>query len=109
MTAPTTCPECTAGKHGNCSGDAWDDEEDRPTICDCYEADHHGAHWPPCPWCSDRIPAEHLDAHLAADHGITSRPTSRRGRRAGDSYDLEGENADRESDRLDRINESRLP
>ena len=29
------CPECKAGKHENCKGDAWDFEEDRPIMCMC--------------------------------------------------------------------------
>jgi len=29
------CPECVAGKHGNCNGQAWDREKDEPTTCAC--------------------------------------------------------------------------
>lgn len=29
------CPECKAGKHGNCNGEAWDEEVDEPTSCGC--------------------------------------------------------------------------
>jgi len=34
------CPECLAGKHGNCDGRAWDQAEDRYTRCPCAEAKH---------------------------------------------------------------------
>lgn len=30
-----TCPECVAGKHRNCNGQAWDDAEDGLTECRC--------------------------------------------------------------------------
>lgn len=33
------CPECVAGKCGNCDGSAWDTVMDRPTTCGC----DHGA------------------------------------------------------------------
>ena len=29
------CPECAAGKHLNCNGQAWDREKDEPTNCAC--------------------------------------------------------------------------
>jgi hypothetical protein len=29
------CPECAAGKHGNCDGIAWDFVADEPTACPC--------------------------------------------------------------------------
>ena len=29
------CPECVNGKHANCDGSAWNDEEDRLTSCQC--------------------------------------------------------------------------
>lgn len=29
------CPECAAGKHGNCDGSAWDFLTDEPTSCPC--------------------------------------------------------------------------
>ncbi|MEV8269128.1 histone-like nucleoid-structuring protein Lsr2 [Microbacterium oleivorans] len=32
---PAVCPECVAGKHGNCDGTAWDLAEDQPTTCSC--------------------------------------------------------------------------
>lgn len=35
-----TCPECRAGKHDNCHGDAWDNENDRPAICECWRLNH---------------------------------------------------------------------
>lgn len=28
-------PDCAQGKCTACSGDAWDDEADAPTACDC--------------------------------------------------------------------------
>lgn len=30
-----TNPECSAGKHSNCSGDGWDLERDEPAQCPC--------------------------------------------------------------------------
>lgn len=53
------CPECRAGKHGNCDGYAWDDQLDEPTACSCDVALHptsdalrvtrHGSRWiEPC-------------------------------------------------------------
>lgn len=33
--AQSICPECVAGKHGNCNGQAWDMEKDEPTACEC--------------------------------------------------------------------------
>lgn len=33
------CPECKAGKHGNCNGEAWDDVNDQPIQCECTECD----------------------------------------------------------------------
>jgi hypothetical protein len=35
-----TCPDCAQGKHGACVGDAWDDEFDRPALCQCFEWNH---------------------------------------------------------------------
>jgi hypothetical protein len=32
---PRICPECAAGKHINCTGEAWDNEADAPTECEC--------------------------------------------------------------------------
>jgi hypothetical protein len=34
----TTCPECVAGKHVNCDGQAWDEDLDQPGICPCWVA-----------------------------------------------------------------------
>lgn len=34
------CPECKQGKHPNCTGGAWDDEKDKPAVCDCYAQGH---------------------------------------------------------------------
>lgn len=33
--AVRACPECAAGKCGNCSGEAWDTGADEPTHCPC--------------------------------------------------------------------------
>jgi|GEM_PF-2576046 len=32
---PNLSPDCVAGKHRACSGDAWDDDTDSPTLCTC--------------------------------------------------------------------------
>lgn len=37
------CPECAAGKHGNCDTTAWDDEADLPVPCPCWAESHGGA------------------------------------------------------------------
>jgi hypothetical protein len=34
------CPECSAGKHGNCDGTALDIETDEIVDCDCKHVDH---------------------------------------------------------------------
>jgi hypothetical protein len=34
------CPECTQGKHPNCSGQAWDSEADAPGPCTCTDESH---------------------------------------------------------------------
>lgn len=34
------CPECAAGKHVNCRGEAWDTEADSTTPCTCPVAEH---------------------------------------------------------------------
>lgn len=31
------CPECKAGKHGNCEGITWDFDTDTLTTCGCRE------------------------------------------------------------------------
>lgn len=28
-------PECRDGKHSNCQGDAWDETNDAPALCEC--------------------------------------------------------------------------
>jgi hypothetical protein len=38
--AKIECPECKAGKHGNCHGDAWDNDADEPVVCFCYAWGH---------------------------------------------------------------------
>ena len=30
-----SCPDCEQGKHANCTGDAWDNDTDAPTVCPC--------------------------------------------------------------------------
>jgi hypothetical protein len=40
LRAHSVCPECRAGKHGNCDGEAWDDAIDAPTACHCPEPVH---------------------------------------------------------------------
>lgn len=99
------CPECRAGKHGNCNGDTWNDDLDRPDVCPCFDAGHPDA-YRACPWCSDRVAAEDLDGHLMDEHNAAP-VVIQRGRR--DRFDPEGEEADRESDRLDRLHERSLP
>jgi hypothetical protein len=40
-TDPThVCPECRAGKHGNCDGDAWCNVFDEVVPCQCGAPDH---------------------------------------------------------------------
>lgn len=41
------CPECRAGKHVNCDGQAWDSEKDEPTVCACsHEVVKHNGPYP---------------------------------------------------------------
>lgn len=35
------CPECSAGKHPNCKGDAWNNAIDDRVPCSCHLAAHH--------------------------------------------------------------------
>ena len=35
-----SCPECHAGKCGNCDGSTWSNEEDARVICPCATQDH---------------------------------------------------------------------
>lgn len=37
---PILCPECRAGKHGNCDGNAWDFDKDSPAHCECRSRQH---------------------------------------------------------------------
>lgn len=37
---PAPCPECNAGKHGNCDGTTWDVVTDDFAACPCREAGH---------------------------------------------------------------------
>lgn len=30
-----SCPECEQNKHTNCTGEAWDNDADAPTVCPC--------------------------------------------------------------------------
>ena len=36
------CPECEAGKHGNCNGDTWDFDADEKVPCQCPAEVHAG-------------------------------------------------------------------
>jgi hypothetical protein len=38
--APSPCPECAAGKHGNCDGRTWDNLADDYAVCPCSDAGH---------------------------------------------------------------------
>jgi hypothetical protein len=38
---PHVCPECTAGKHRNCTSEAWCNRHDRITTCDCASSAEH--------------------------------------------------------------------
>lgn len=40
MSEPRPCPECAVGKHINCDGLSWDEDEDAPTVCPCAAAGH---------------------------------------------------------------------
>ena len=40
MTAPPICPECAAGKCGNCDGTALDPVDDMIVECDCHVDGH---------------------------------------------------------------------
>lgn len=40
---PLYCPECVQGKHHNCTGQAWDHENDDLATCECREG-----------WCGER-------------------------------------------------------
>jgi hypothetical protein len=31
------CPDCRDGKHKACVGSAWDNDEDQPAVCSCWE------------------------------------------------------------------------
>lgn len=104
---PLNCASCRDAKHDRCNGDTWDEDRNAPEVCRCWQANHHGFNWPVCPWCPDRIPPEELGRHLDTEHGGATIPPVRQ--RPGGTYDPDGEEADRESDRLDRLNESRLP
>jgi len=40
------CPDCEQGKHRNCTGQAWDNDADAPTVCPCtlnLAGPHRGA------------------------------------------------------------------
>ena len=68
------------------------------------------SHWLTCPACGTWIHADHWAAHHAADHGDLNPPDLPEPRRwtppARQPEDIE---ADRETDRLTRITERRLP
>ena len=38
-----SCPDCEQGKHSNCTGEAWDNDTDAPTVCPC-SINHAGPH-----------------------------------------------------------------
>ena len=40
------CPECAAGKHGNCDGHTWDEATDGLVTCPCKKAGHAERHDP---------------------------------------------------------------
>lgn len=40
MTETSPCPECVAGKHGNCDGTTWDQESDMYGACPCFDQGH---------------------------------------------------------------------
>lgn len=42
MTTDRLDPDCVAGKHPACIGEAWDDEADKPTRCECACHDING-------------------------------------------------------------------
>lgn len=48
-----TCPECAAGKHGNCDGTALDSLTDRLTECRCQARGHEPDDEPLMGWRSD--------------------------------------------------------
>lgn len=35
-----TCQDCHAHKHSNCLGSAWDNVNDEPCACACWETGH---------------------------------------------------------------------
>jgi len=39
---PEPCPECAAGKHGNCDGSTWNNATDDFDVCPCWAAGHDG-------------------------------------------------------------------
>lgn len=40
MKGQPVCPECRAGKHINCNGQAWDEHADELTVCFCTNSHH---------------------------------------------------------------------
>lgn len=40
MNHPEDCPECRAGKHANCTGQAYDADADAFVPCGCQEGGH---------------------------------------------------------------------
>lgn len=100
------CPECAAGKCGNCNGDTWDDDLDQPAVCACWCAGHPDA-MVVCPWCPVRVFTGELITHMTDEHDRPPEPRPRGELRP--LRDVDAEEADRESDRLDHINERHLP
>jgi uncharacterized protein YegL len=56
------CPECVADKHDNCWGDAWDNETDRPVICECWKNGHE-----PQNGATDMTNPDYTHWHLIVD------------------------------------------
>lgn len=67
------CPECRAGKHGNCDGSAWDDLRDAITECGCS----HGTAEPGVDGgvmlTDEQLVREMMRAHNAAMSGHANR------------------------------------
>lgn len=55
MTNEHICPECAAGKCGNCDGRAWDFTKDEPVICVCWQRGHNNERSQA--WLEDPAPA----------------------------------------------------
>lgn len=40
MSDTPKCPECRAGKHGNCDETSWNEQTDQPDACPCHLDGH---------------------------------------------------------------------